>query len=644
MYSVLIMNQKTLDSFIQYRPLFFEAINDGSIGICKWNENGTNIDNAIPEIRSLTDDKNEWRAIIVRAFIEDEANCQSDPINPYDYLSNKEYSEQLQDSDIPLIRLTQFLGGIPPLEVQFETKLIEEEHKAPKMIYVPVENAERESKYNEFASRYKFDGRSPSSIICISLRIKPEVNIVDSAWRDKKQINEHASSDFWRRNHYPSVCRFMVYDLIEEGPVQYEADMYDFWISIALIAANEMDSNIIQAYRLYTVKSVLDLDEMAAHFQLFADRMNYIRSETYKSITAEQEMRLKEDPQLPNFQMKAPVKVSFPKTDDYKVNNKSFKFFSTGPNDDIANWERQKKESEEKLVKTMKVVERALDQTAVRTRPYKLVDETKVEVLNPYQTEDMNNEVNGMFDHIIAAQSVLPDVDLVNSKRIQEKAEKVRENLKGRTMKQPVVLVLVSVFVFIVLSIIPGIVDYYQNKSDNLLFGLISVLITMTIVFIFALTVLLIQRIKLSMLIGNYNNQLSFAFGRLVNCADDYSKYMGDILSHSRGKTYVAFSEHMIMATDKKEDSKYKHLKAINLIVSKLRAVSKAYGIDISFDSNVKFRELYIDYNTEPDKNKIYAFESEDDNSVELNSSGQYLSSPFSFVKGVNINREELYG
>ncbi|MCR5048162.1 MAG: hypothetical protein K6A37_04285 [Saccharofermentans sp.] len=650
MYSILIMDQKTIDSFVQYRPLFFDAIKSGVLGICKWNERGTTIDNALPEIRSLTNDKEDWRAIIVRSYVDANPSCPCDPVNPYDYMENKDFSEQLDDSEVPLIRLTQMLGGIPPLEINFELQpqkpknKEEEKYALPKYIYVPKEDSEKQAKHELLSSKYKFDGHTPSSIICITLRIKPEVNVVERAWEDKSEIRESRSSDFWRRNHYPSICRFLVYDVQELGPVQFEADIYDFWLSVVMVSINDMRSDVLQAYRLYTIRSRLDIELMTSFFQSYAARMSHIRLATYKSIENEQEMRMSEDPELPGYRREAAVNVKFPKTDDYSVKDSSFHMFSANPQKDLANWESQKKAAEDKLVRTMKVVERALDQTAVRTRPFDSYEDYQVKVLTPYQNEDMNNEVNSLFRQIILDQSILPDVDIVNGRKIKKRAESVRDYLKGRTMKEPAMMVLVGVLICLLMSVIPGIIDYYNNLTDNIDIGIYGVGIELSIVLLFAFGTLLIQKLKLNSLIDSYNDQLTMAFSKLITCADDYSTYMGNILSHSRGKSYIEHSDHKILVTGQKEDSKYKHLKAVDVIISKLRAISKAYHMDINFDTKVQYRDVLIDYDTDPSDNKLYAFDGDGEYSAELNSSGQHVSAPFEFITGVDIKREELYG
>ena len=88
-YSVIIQNQKTMEEFGRFRPLYAESLNENRIGVCKWNEAGTTIDTALPELRSLTDDKENWRAIIVRYIDETPMRTyESVRGNPYDFIVN----------------------------------------------------------------------------------------------------------------------------------------------------------------------------------------------------------------------------------------------------------------------------------------------------------------------------------------------------------------------------------------------------------------------------------------------------------------------------------------------------------------------------------------------------------------------------
>ena len=89
MYSVIIQNRRTLDSFNQHYPLFLEALDAEEFGVCRWNEAGTALDTALPEISELVNDKEEWRAIIVH--VENESNMAEfscSKRNPFDFTMN----------------------------------------------------------------------------------------------------------------------------------------------------------------------------------------------------------------------------------------------------------------------------------------------------------------------------------------------------------------------------------------------------------------------------------------------------------------------------------------------------------------------------------------------------------------------------
>ena len=147
-YSVIIQNKKTMEAFSKFQPLFMEALNNNRIGVCKWNESGATLDTAVPELGELTNDKDEWRAIIVR--YEDDRpmsafNC--DVRNPFDFEVNKTMDEDAFESEVPLIRLTHMLGGIPAPEMKFESEQVYEKHKAPRTIYKPVVDKKRDEAY-----------------------------------------------------------------------------------------------------------------------------------------------------------------------------------------------------------------------------------------------------------------------------------------------------------------------------------------------------------------------------------------------------------------------------------------------------------------------------------------------------------------
>ena len=151
MYTVIIQNNKTYDGLGRYMHLFSDSLDNNDVGICKWNEAGENIDTALPGLKELTDDKENWRAIIVR--FEDEESMSKhtcSDINPFDFYDNY-ISDDVKVSDVPLVRITQMLGGYPVFNYDLQ---------------------EKKDKVSEIKGKLQFDGKAPLTITLLSLRRK----------------------------------------------------------------------------------------------------------------------------------------------------------------------------------------------------------------------------------------------------------------------------------------------------------------------------------------------------------------------------------------------------------------------------------------------------------------------------------------
>ena len=641
-YSVIIQNKKTMDVFLKYQPLFMEALNNNRIGVCKWIESGTTIDTAVPELCDLTNDKEEWRAIIVR-FEDDQimSGFESDKRNPFDFKGNEVLKDDICESNIPLIRLTQMLGGIPAPEMKFECKQIIEEHKAPRTIYEPVIDEVRDKAYKELCKKYEYDGKLPSSILLITIREGyVEQDSIDRAWSSHRESN---SSEFWKRNQYPSNCRFLVYDFDKQGPVQRNADEFGFWFSTLLLSTNEMDSGTLQAYRLYTLNTVFDRSHMSDTFQTVINRLASAKIAIDKDIKRDIEHQLITDDTLPHYKMEVPVPIKVPKDASCTVSMKGFGLFSKGANSDIAKWSLRKKESEEKLSESVRTAERALDQTADRMKSLCTFTEDEVVGLDKYQVEDLTRETNELYSEIVEVQGHLPTEDVSTDKRIVESAKDVRQYLKGRVKGSNALALLGITIGLILLCQIPAIINYFTNKIGSIWHICIATLIECAVVVLFAIMTIVWQKVKLNGFLRIYNNYIKAAFNKITENASDYSKYLSDIASHSRGHSYLNLSKRKKYKVDNAHYSKYKHIKAINILLSKLKVWSTAYHLNSDFETPIIDEDATVDVYLAPNRNTMYTFEYGNSYSVPVNNSGEKIESPFGFVEKLEIVREELY-
>ncbi|MBQ1331607.1 MAG: hypothetical protein IIY36_01635, partial [Lachnospiraceae bacterium] len=547
MYSVLIQNSKTIDSFLRYRPFFAEALSAGQIGICRWNEFGRTIETALPELSSLTDDKEEWRAIIVRHTDDHDMSAfESADNNPYDFEVNRDLPG-FEENEVPLVRLTQMLGGVPPVEVSFEAEVIQEEHMQPRTVYHPVKNAELIRQRDALAEFYEFDGRKPSSILIISMRRKPDqdeklAHEADQAWKKKK---ESWSSEFWKRNQYPSACRFLVYDYEFHGPVQREADDFNFWLSVLLLSLNKVDASTLQAYRLYTVRTILDKDAMKRVFQEQADLLRDSKKVIQKEIRKQIEGRLVFEEELPDYRLDVPVVLNLPKRGDIEVSPRSFPFLSEGQLADFSVWRTEKNRIEEHLVRSVRSANRSLDQTAARMRNNLDIDEAEAEPLNRYQVEDLTRETDQLYRDIVKMQGSLPTEDVSADPKIVQVTNEIQDELSKRVMKGPVLFVGVMTAVLLVMAAFPAVIRLVNGTENRLTGILIMIIFGAAAAAIDAIIILALQKRYLNKLVLRYDQIIADAFNELEDDADQYTKYLSSIASHSRGIAHLDLSSRL---------------------------------------------------------------------------------------------------
>ena len=637
-YSVIIQNKKTAEAFSKYQPLFTEALNNNRIGVCKWVESGTTLETAVPELAELTNDKQDWRAIVV--MTEDELamkNFERDERNPFDFKVNSEMDETVRESEIPLIRLTHMLGGVPAPELKFVSEKIIEEHKAPRVVYRPVVDKEQEEAHKQLSKKYKFDGNLPSSIILITIRTDYEQkDVIDHVWTSHRESN---ASEFWKRNHYPANCRFLVYDFVKKGPVQRSADEFGFWMSVLLLATNVTDSGTLQAYRLYKLNTKINKDLMRKNFLDMAVRLKSARHIIEKEIKKDIAGQVTYEEVLPEYRMEIPVNITTPKMEDCGVKTGGFKLLSKGPRTDLGMWNNRQRAAEEALETSVRKADRTLDQTADKMRELCVFTEEEVSALSKYQREDMTRETGDIYNKIVTEQGDLPTVKITSNKQMKAAAEAVKETLKGRVAEKPAYSVLGIALALILLFQLPSM---FVGKTSFM-----SVLVSAAVMFLIVLFAVFInlswQKAKLDTLMNRYNTLVKAAFARLIASASDYSTYLSDIASHSRGHSYLDLSGRKKHKMDNKHAVKYKHIKAINILLAKLRTWANAYHLRADLDNVDIDENVQVDISVPPAKSGMYTFETGNSYQISVNNSGVKIYSPFEFVEKLEIIREELY-
>lgn len=643
MYSVLIQNQKTIELFQEFHPLFMEAINRDQIGVCRWMEPGTTVDTALPELKELIEDKEEWRAIIVRVVDEDDMGQYGyDPRNPFDFKYYHEAKREYAESPIPLVRLTNMLGEIPAPEIKYEAVEILEDNKSPRLVYQPRKSDEEEAVYQDLLEKYDFDGKNPSEIILISVRkrMKAKKERIEQAWTN---YNEIESSNFWKINPYAKSCRFIVYDMKHQGSTELDADMFKFWTCVLHIAQNHVEPDELQAYRLYHMNVKLNKGVLQNSIQKRANRLRGISILMTQHIQAEDSKWRLEHKKLPNYRMEVPVVLDLPRHHNLSVDHGMFPTLTNNVENDMRRWNELSRESEQRLKETAGRAEVALDEAAEMMRDFRSMREQEVLQLNKYQRKMMDVDLRGLYSLFLDSQKQLPDSKKAVNDHLKESSQDVRKSLMLRITSKQIINLVWIIVLLIAMVIVPGIIVYYTRDTGNLR-SIISALFVLIDLFVLPVLILVIlQKREMTDKIRTYNLALGAAVGKIAESSELYSNFLGSMVSHSRGQSYLQILRNKKFALSNTRITIDTHMKAIDAMMYTLEKWNKAFYLNANFNQSFYDEDDGFEMGIPPMKNRLYTLEYGHSHEIPLNNSGAKVQSPFDFVERIELTREELY-
>lgn len=648
MYSILIQNQKTMRIFQEYASLFTELFQTKKMGCCRWVESGNTIDTALPGLRELIEDKGEWRAIVVQ--VEEEAEkkeFESTVANPYDFFfyqssDNGEKTLPVEESPIPLVRLSQMLGGVPAPELRFKEDWIKQEGKVPQRIYRPEKNAEDDKMYQELVHRYDFDGSAPSDVILVTLRGSAPKSIREDTkvkWDFQKEEQTQA---FCRRNRYASICRFIKYDYAREGRVRKDADYFNFWTCVMLLARETFDPSSLQAYRLYNIKAEFSKEDLTEIFQAKTDQLIGCRAYVQREIRLDMEHRLNDKHPAPGYYVNIPVSADLPNTLVYGVTKSDFQFCPKSIAGETKHWEGLQGMAEEEVRRFYVASEKALDESAERTRFISSYPEAQVLPVDKYEKREMVEGLSRIFDDILETQNKLSAIKSSPDDTLKKAGDNVRAAIKERIPGMVVIEVGLGLFMGIVLCCLPALMFMYQYLTGTWE-GVLYYFAMMLLFFLAVLLIFLLRgKLRLNKRIEEYNDTLEDNVAVLTRNVGFFSQFISDIVSHQRGKSYLNTLECRKLQVESDADILQDHLLSIDRMISNLQKWSKALFLPVSFERNLD-KEYGMDCTIMPENNSLYTFEVGKDYEIPLNNSGNFIHTPFIFVKRLCLEREELF-
>lgn len=594
MYTVLIFGEQTGNSFMKHLPLFDQFVEDGRIGTCLWNEAGKTLEEALPELHSLTDDKPVWRAIIVTQEEEPAVSrLQRAADNPFDFTDRKG----------PIVQLTRWLSM--PMDT-FSMNL------------------------DDDSSEEVFDGILPESVLCISARD------ITSLLHVSEGISALNEPDFVMRNGYPHDCRFVVIDRMMQGPWRKLADDFLFWSSVLLLAVN--DSPLFGTQQLWRLSLELDQEELNRIWGERIGRLRQARKALDRILSSPSVYLAHGKGAYPSIHVQLEkTQISLPDAAD-QLNPAVFGRTPESPEEQKNQLLQETQRITQQLNQDWTSIKPALQKTmtALQKRPGYL--ESEVEFLDPDQVANLKNEVQTLRLSCIQMtgqleQDVMPDQsELI--RMADEAAEAVEMRLsRAQILKTGLLMTAVSLS-----GSLPAWTAVFQGNVSGILWLPAAMLVLAAIPVLSVRHIRKREKQRIMAAVRLWNSVLEKHTDMLMRYVDQYMEYGSAVLSCRRGESYLDWLE----IKQKDEEDIHRKLnsqrKDVLQFLQMMENLAKALKL-VNLDIPVLEDDLQVqDFLSREFDLELFSLQDPDfSRPCQIQETGRNIQSPYPYIQSVSI-------
>lgn len=671
MFTVIIKSKRSSDLLKDYRFLFKPFVDNGTLAFCDWNESGTDVRSSVPDLYNLVKGKKEWRAIILNndSVYDYIGTFRPNKQNPFDY--SAEDAELLpHESPIPIIRLTHIIGGYSAattkeFEKGFEfvdeetgkkTRLKESDLSEEEIhelsikycdsltsVYIEKEEAPEISKLqNELCEKYAFTDIRPAEILLVATKKKVEGNekskIVES-WKNRLEMT---SSAFWERNKYPNNCRFLFYNLTNSDNSMYAKELTEFWLSVLTLSINRIAASTLQAYRLYSLKVDVSSDELEKILNLHLNKLNSAYGFIKEQLKLRPEYSFDEDDEIVTRQV-IPVAVEKSEGKDLYINFGKIGLSRDCPEDEVAFWNSQVRQKKENLDKYLKTPRRAIDKSANRLKIKTESFTGEHYELDRFQFDDLKEIMDDLESKIISS-SVTNTIDKKKiNKQICEVDKKVKKEIGNRLKKKHVIIAGIIALLLSLTGFLPYLIQSATISAKNLVTSSLLVIMVLLVVAVGGIIALLIQRKHIITVMKSFNNVMRSVANNVRAYSARFETYFSDICTYMKAKSIL----DGVDMRKENEMSAYNlmnvHRQALLSAIERDNEWVASYGIQ-RVDEMIPTVTSFFKSEIIPRENSLYYFTiNNDENDIPINSTGDFVTSPYKFVEKLWIEREDVF-
>lgn len=641
MLTVIIYRKSSQQFIDEYRSLFAVYCDAGEIAFCFWDEHGTDIASALPQLASVVHGVRNWRAIVV---LPSEENVHMEGMevrdnNPFDFLCNSEEEPVVEESSIPLIRLAQMLGGVPPVNHHYESEMLQNKYHL-KQIESDEYLNEQKKRWDELNDKYNFISERPSSLYLLAAR-SSQKNMQLTLESGNRRY-ENTESRFWYRNRYPARVRFLVQDCSKRGTAHYQEDLFGFWMTALTLALNDMPTGVLEAYKLYSVESSINWEKLHQLFSAYYNRLDRVRAmavrqvmELQKSIQFTREMD-----ELPYYQVQIPVMFSYSEQNKLYIDTKGITLAGDCPVEEEPWFHVAVKESRKDVKKIYRTVQVALDRACIDARISTKVMDEEIHEMDEYQFKEMAEDLSEQEKEILNfnTYAVLPLKQYRKEFNAMEKS--AATSMKKRMYRKTIIAVFSCIFLAFLVAYIPDIV--YQLMEGGQVLPLLGIsLLGCIILGLVSFCCLMHFKIVIIMKIADYNGITSKVINKLMETKKNFSNYLSGMSSYMRGRYILQKLERKTMSSNQEITRLSEHIDHLDVQMTVISNWLKGFERKPLLDMG-EGEQVYFDFEIPPEKNREYFLRLDEDLKIE-GSDGRKVKVPYPFIENIEIVREQIY-
>jgi hypothetical protein len=551
----------------------------------------------------------------------------------------------------------------------FNEKHIKKAGVDAKLVEIPY-SPEEKAKHKELTEKYTFKENRPAEVIILSLREQyvydereETFTEVSRTWQFHDEVD---SSDFWKV--YPNSCRFLCYDLINSDHTLYERELQRFFLLTLTLAVNQIPGRSLQAYLLYRVNLQIDAAELGSVYKNYLENLLSFQEIIQERMSRVPELTQDKRKELVPAQY---ISVNFNNIEEGDVRAKDDKYGLARdcPEDEAQLWHDHIEGTRHTIENILYAPQEIVAEKALETRQ-KTDSFTGIEqVLDRFQVDRIKKRVNEIENKIFNTNLYgMLDTDKYRVE-VAKAGDAVRKYIRLRLTKRGILFISICSFLAFLFGFVPYLVNSagLSGQTFGAAFGL--VVIACLLLAGGALLTLWFLRGELINKIQNYNKDVTNIFSRVKKSARVFSNYFSDICTYMYARSLLSGvilkqdNEHSAAAIQKA------HLDFLKSEIERNKSICSLYGAELNISSG-KGSLVNIDEDLLerwPSKCQFYELSPcNEKNTVKLTTSpitqqamndstdksydeweqyntGITLDAPYSFIKRLNLVREEIY-